>query len=982
MKFIKNIFNTHELIIFLLCFTVCAYFYSNGGWNQISRLDAVQAFVENESPDFGTFRIDRFVIAPDKNFNTGDWAYYNGHYYSNKAPGTILFGIPFHALLYYTEKYIYPCAISPYMEIFNAYMLNLFVSVFWVALGAVFFRKILIMTGASEIKASFFSLALILCTPLFPYSTQLWGHASSAAFVIFSLYNLMKAERKNIFLSGLFIGIAVLFEYLSGIFAVVLGIYILFCNRRHILYYIAGGIAPAIIFAAYHYMCFGSPLTMAATLSNPVFMEKEKMGNMFGNISIYVVFQLLISLKKGLLASSPLLIFAIPPIIAVFRKNNKHLKITILSLSCIILTLLVNSSFNGWHGGQCIFPRYLIISLPFWILLAALFDYSTPLRALSLLLLGGISFMNMLVAAALSPNCAYDVFNPLYSVCYERFLNGKFTTSIFFMKLHALLPDAREIAQYCSFNLGTLTGLKGLYSILPVLVIILLWLLLFDKTSSLQKTIEEKFRKWELHSIFKKDIKTDFFYGSLFSAVVMLTLLFPGNSVWINDEPSLLDFAFKASLAEDFGTHGLGGTVGITYGPVAVWLYQIFLMLTQDIICMVFFKTLLFLAIIIWSCKTLAREFSFNWKLGVIIFSASPYVYFYSRLLWDNVFLIPLSFLIAVYLMKFLKERNFISLLICALLNICCFYLHPMAMPLIFACVLTLMLSEYSFFLKHYLKCFTVLGLSLLAVLPNILNILNNFKVDAKKSTSLFSAFKDSLSGFQNLSFYGFSDYFFPELFETQLIPAVLLNLLICFGFLTIIFFFFSGTYFYIRKIFSTLKNKLTLSLEEKMALFAFLAIGINLIMNLTLCQLIHPHYFNAVLFAMFFIVWKGASEAWLLLSKIYCVIIVLLLAFLIFVIDINGGNRGLHHGATIENQLNVARTIIDYSKKYSQTRADIDVVNYKCFPHSLDLLVRFLQATELKKENRQQPSSEPLELIIRYSGNPPSGLIEAVPKK
>ena len=64
-----------------------AYFYGGGGWNQDSRFDLVRAIVEQR-----TLRIDRYQD------NTGDKAFFDGHYYSDKAPGTALLASPFVAL--------------------------------------------------------------------------------------------------------------------------------------------------------------------------------------------------------------------------------------------------------------------------------------------------------------------------------------------------------------------------------------------------------------------------------------------------------------------------------------------------------------------------------------------------------------------------------------------------------------------------------------------------------------------------------------------------------------------------------------------------------------------------------------------------------------------------------------------------------------------------------------------------------------------
>jgi len=75
------------LFIFLIVFLSIIYTFPC--WadpNQNSRLDMAFAVVED-----GSFQIDRFV------WNTVDYAKVGDHYYSDKAPGTALLGIPIYA---------------------------------------------------------------------------------------------------------------------------------------------------------------------------------------------------------------------------------------------------------------------------------------------------------------------------------------------------------------------------------------------------------------------------------------------------------------------------------------------------------------------------------------------------------------------------------------------------------------------------------------------------------------------------------------------------------------------------------------------------------------------------------------------------------------------------------------------------------------------------------------------------------------------
>src|SRR4249919_651428 len=60
------------------------YFYEGGGWNQNSRFDLLRAIVERH-----TLQIDAY------HENTQDKARFQGHYYSDKAPGLVFLAVPF-----------------------------------------------------------------------------------------------------------------------------------------------------------------------------------------------------------------------------------------------------------------------------------------------------------------------------------------------------------------------------------------------------------------------------------------------------------------------------------------------------------------------------------------------------------------------------------------------------------------------------------------------------------------------------------------------------------------------------------------------------------------------------------------------------------------------------------------------------------------------------------------------------------------------
>src|SRR5215468_642838 len=71
------------ILLGAVAFLSFTYFYEGGGWNQNSRFDLLRAIVERH-----TLTIDAY------HENTEDKAHFQGHYYSDKAPGGVFLAVP------------------------------------------------------------------------------------------------------------------------------------------------------------------------------------------------------------------------------------------------------------------------------------------------------------------------------------------------------------------------------------------------------------------------------------------------------------------------------------------------------------------------------------------------------------------------------------------------------------------------------------------------------------------------------------------------------------------------------------------------------------------------------------------------------------------------------------------------------------------------------------------------------------------------
>ncbi|MCP4674829.1 MAG: hypothetical protein GY854_04810 [Deltaproteobacteria bacterium] len=492
--------------------------------NQNARFDAIVAFVEPGTPSTGTFEIDRFVgdkygrvsPPPPSAYNTIDWSWYqpsgsnvSGHYFANKAPGTILIGASVYRLLYTIEGWAGIRQTDPKVTEINLYLINLVVSVLFGALGIVFFRRLLLLSGASEQQALFISLTLAFATMLFPYNTQMWGHPTAAAFSILALYAAVRATNRWLFLSGMFAGLVVLTDYLGFLTVLILGIYALISQPKRCLLYVLGGVMPLLIFMVYHLSCFGSAFSLATDYTNQAFLEKDRFLGLLGAVKVDSLLALLFSRYRGLLVQMPVLVFSISGIV-IWLIRRRTDKLGWLCLAGVLLYLLVNASFNGWHGGATACARYQILALPFWVLCLKAIPWRGAWR-IGLIVVAAISAGNMLTVAAVSPTvpdwheskhaAPPEYYNPfwvpddtepatqpsqlfydsVYGWTYDQFAKGNLAAAVTqpYYKL-----DINQRALWHPTNAGLLLGLKGHLSLVPLAIVsIVVCTLLFLMTA-------------------------------------------------------------------------------------------------------------------------------------------------------------------------------------------------------------------------------------------------------------------------------------------------------------------------------------------------------------------------------------------------------------------------------------------------------------------------------------------------------------------
>jgi len=318
------------------------------------------------------------VIDKYQNF-TGDKAFINDHYYTDKAPLSTFLVYPFYSL--YKAISTTPDSVD---------RINKYPIYIWEAVGtkdgrAFLFPKVNVplvlgsfLCGSLPFallvtilfyftyrhQGSISSVALVMLaaygTFLFGLSGVYFGHLLSGLFLL-ATYIFIKHD-KNYFWAGLFVGLAFLTEYTTAI-AGPIWLFLIFYNRRDfkktILF--CAGTVPALLFILYYnQITTGNKFDLLYNHAALAAFSEMKSQLGFRMPKLEALWGLLFSSYRGLFFYAPvLLLMTYYFVTQVFEYKWKCLTNNYLLLFALIY-LLVNASYYMWWGGWSFGPRHLV----------------------------------------------------------------------------------------------------------------------------------------------------------------------------------------------------------------------------------------------------------------------------------------------------------------------------------------------------------------------------------------------------------------------------------------------------------------------------------------------------------------------------------------------------------------------------------------------------------------------------------------------
>ncbi len=463
-----------------------------------------------------------------------------------------------------------------------------------------------------------------------------------------------------------------------------------------------------------------------------------------------------------------------------------------------------------------------------------------------------------------------------------------------------------------------------------------------------------------------------------------LSLAFPGDAPWINDEPKLILSALQANSARTLAQHGLMGTRYVAYGPLAVWVYQALLLLSRNLEVLVVLHALLLSTGTALALFWLARELRL-WPWFAVVIALSPYLWFYNRLLWDNTLNIPLSALAVAAYAAFLSRRSGVALLLC----VCCLLMEPlvhfMSLAMVVPFALHMLVFERRALWYRKWALLAVLAIAAAAYWYYGRALYSDYLIplygQARSATLVPASQRIEVPGFglgfafpllggRLLSATGL-DYFFGAALESAPLLAVARAVsviafpLVWWGIIL------SG-----RLVARAFRSKQCTPLDHLVGLCLAILVT-QIIMNGLTNTHGHPHYFNATWIAYAMFAWlsvddmvKIRSLRWLV--PIHGAALGVASVSLLILVHSTGGTRDPRYGPSLKNQMEIAAEI---NRRAPESAITTDVENFVRFPQSIAVL-------RLLDGSAPRPPLPARELVIRYSsGDPRNAHVEVVPR-
>lgn len=340
--------------------------------NDGSHYALVQALAKERSA-----RIDRYVdltaVRPARGAPTPrdyrDVSYYNGHFYSDRPPGTAILAMPFFWLGQLAG------AFSGRQDLDFPLLFTMMMPPVFGAVAALATYGLARALGAGR-SAAFVTMTITgTGTLLLKYATLLYSHVASAALVTISvafLAGLPTAPRfargRVAVVAGLALGYSAVIEYPNVLLIVPAALFLAWLvvgtalHRRDLVAFFVAWAVPVAGLLAYNWIAFGRPWRSSYAYQYYFLWARDLR-------TTYVTppwtgLRWLLGGPSGLLPVSPFIMLALWGLVLLVTRGGVHRARALLVAGAILAALIPTALHRTYYGGGSRDTRYLVAIVP------------------------------------------------------------------------------------------------------------------------------------------------------------------------------------------------------------------------------------------------------------------------------------------------------------------------------------------------------------------------------------------------------------------------------------------------------------------------------------------------------------------------------------------------------------------------------------------------------------------------------------------
>ena len=437
-------------------------------------------------------------------------------------------------------------------------------------------------------------------------------------------------------------------------------------------------------------------------------------------------------------------------------------------------------------------------------------------------------------------------------------------------------------------------------------------------------------------------------------AIVIAIGMRPGDSGWFFDMSRDFDVALQYSnpshplgipLPFTPSPYAIKGTHGIRYGPLPVWIDQVFLTFTHDLILMSAIREVAVSALIALGLLWLTQLLRVSPWLAVVVM-LSPWTWYYSRQLWDNSVSIPITVLLFAAYGQFVKSKSGWALclaIVCAALSC---LVHLIAIPFLAVLAIHAVIFETKWVMKSKWPALATLIVMFAVSEPYLRYVLTFHGSHVPNYAPWWRGWVFPMMGAQHLTAKNVS-WILEESWD-NINPASVryafkfARLITCIGYLAC----WVGMIIAIPRALRALRRRAEAGTVDHLCLVALAALAFQILFDGLEHVSLYPHYHSTtwIIYAMFAWLAFDALPRWfgprsliaVLTVPVYAASLVFIEIIVAWQIARNGGTRGNHYNAVLSNQIEAVKEIGRFSDK---SPIDVQVDYWQDRPDTLRVL-------------------------------------------